>query len=485
MELRQYLRILLGKWWIIIPLTLMGFTYSLVFSYSRTPIYQSSSTYVTALDSSLYTTGEGDALYGFDSLTGADQRIFVTYCSVLTSQVVISRAYTLLNVQNNSVDPSDYKVTCSNLPETNVLLLTVTGPAPKVVEKLNEAIGTTGLVETNALYRLFPLKKLDPVGLEPDPISPKIPQNAALGTGVGLILGISLAFLIEYFQAPSTRLEALSIRNAQMGVYNERYFRQRFEQEINRAHARNRPISMAMLNLIPNEDFRLLPENAQVTLYRMAAVMTEDRVGKDNIVAYLRPQTLGILLAETPADQAQELLEKLHGEIRKHHFESDGYSTTFVANSGLVTSSGAALDYYGMLDKASEALKVANKAGENTIHLIRATPLPFVLPEMEPEAPGMGGSVSFDELSWPDEDVQTPAQPVLDMPAVSTAAPRKTSNGQAQPHAVPASTSKPKAGSSDPGGIERSLLTRLREDLSRASNQPSDTSEPNEPPSQS
>lgn len=470
MELRQYFKILLGKWWIILSLTLMGFTYSLVFSYSRTPIYESISTYVTALDSSLNTPGDpGSSIYGFETLTGREQRIFVTYCGILTSQTVIKRAYELLAVNTTELDVTKYSVNCSNLPDTNILSLTVTGPSPALVEKLNEAIGTVGVSHTNSLYTLFLLQNLDPVELEPKPISPKYPQNAALGTGMGLMVGIALAFLIEYFQSPSSRLEALSIRHNQMGVYNERYFRQRFEQEINRAHARNRPIGMALLYLIPNEDFRLLPETSQTSLYRAAALMIEDRLGKDHIVAYIRPQTLGILLAETPAHQAQEILERLHAEIRTHHFEVEGYSTSFVANSGLVASSGAALDYSEMIDKAAEALKVANKTGENIIHLIRATPLPFVMPGMEEEQNPADGTLSFDGLGWEDESaeiirpISTPSN--SDMPTVTTSL-HKTTNGQGA-----------KAVEADSAVIEKSLLSRLRDDLIRANRHDKDESE--------
>jgi diguanylate cyclase (GGDEF)-like protein len=184
--------------------------------------------------------------------------------------------------------------------------------------------------------------------------------------------------MIEYLQSPLQRLEAQSIRHPLFGIYNERYFRQRFEQELNRAQARNRPISLALLNLIPNEDFALLPEDTQNTLYRSAALMIEDSMRQGDIAAYMGPRTFGILLAETPASEAQEILEALHARIRSHTFESGSYLTSFVANSGLVASSGGILGYQEMLNKAAEALKTANSTGENIIHLIRAT-TPFVL----------------------------------------------------------------------------------------------------------
>ncbi|NDJ85366.1 MAG: diguanylate cyclase [Chloroflexi bacterium] len=404
MELRQYVYILLSKWWIILPLALMGFTYSLVFSYSQTPTYEAASTYVTRLDTAL-SDDLDTTIFGVETLTGRE-RIFVTYCELMTSKAVRYDAYRLMNLDPVQVDleavDEDYDVTCANLPETNVLLLTVRGPSPEFVARLNEAVGLTGSARANRLYSYFPLENLDPVDLEEDPVAPGYVQNGVLGGALGLVVGITLAFAIEYFQSPSKRLEQLSIRHPQLGIYNQRYFRQRFEEEINRAYARNRPISMALLQLTPNEDFELLPESVQVALTRAAALMIQDTLSQGAIVAYMRPRTFGILLAETPGDEARRTLEKLHTILRTQTFESGGYVSGFVARSGLVVSSGNALNYQEMLDKASEALKRADATGENSIYIIRAIPQPFVMPQQDADDDfdSFDDYSAYDDLGW-------------------------------------------------------------------------------------
>jgi diguanylate cyclase (GGDEF)-like protein len=247
-----------------------------------------------------------------------------------------------------------------------------------LVKRLNEAIGVAGVSRTNSLYSFYPLEPLDPVALAEDQVSPKHSQNAILGGALGLAVGITLALMVEYLRSPLERLEAMSIRHPQMGVYNERYFKQRLEEETNRAHARLRPISVALVRLHPNEDFALLPEQVQTALLRNAAVLMEDQIRQGDILAYVKPQTFGILLAETPGDEAQTLLQQLHTDIRSHTFEVKGYVSSFIANTGVVASSGGSIGYQAMLDKAGEALITAEQIGENTIHLIRATPRPFL-----------------------------------------------------------------------------------------------------------
>lgn len=377
MELREYFKILLGKWWLILPLTLMGFTYSLVFSYSQNPTYESVSTYITGVNPNITSQGNTDLIAYVSDVVAGRERIYTTICEVMTSRDVLDKALILLELDAKSIDISEYSATCTNLPDSQALSLAVTGPSPVLVQRLNEAIGRAGMARSNTPSNLSYVSSLDSASGS-EQIGPKYLQNGVLGGALGLVIGVTLALMIEYLQSPLQRLEALSIRHPLFGIYNERYFRQRFEQELNRAQARNRPISLALLNLLPNEDFALLPEDTQNTLYRSAALMIEDAMRQGDIAAYMGPRTFGILLPETPASEAQDVLEALHAKIRTHTFDSGSYLTSFVANSGLVASSGGILGYQEMLNKAAEALRTANSTGENIIHLIRAT-TPFVL----------------------------------------------------------------------------------------------------------
>jgi len=101
-------------------------------------------------------------------------------------------------VSTASFDPLAYTTTCTVLPETNVVKVYVQGPAPAVVQRINEAIGMIGTARASDLYKYFLLDPLDPVTLNPVPISPNHPQNASLGLILGLILGVVVSFGREY-----------------------------------------------------------------------------------------------------------------------------------------------------------------------------------------------------------------------------------------------------------------------------------------------
>jgi len=382
MELREYLRILLKSWWIIISLALVSLTGALLFSYTRTPIYESSSTYVVRLQSF---DSPSQTMYGLDTLS-RQQRIFSTYCQVITSNATRSDAYAVMNVDATAAKLDDYTVSCNVLPDTNVLRVAVQGPSPAVASRFNEAVGTVGIQHTQGLYNYFPLDKLDPVAVTETPIYPNPTQNGILGAALGIIMGVSLAFIIHYLRSPLERLEGLSIRDRKLGTYNERYFQQRLVEEIDRARARHRPTSVALLRLIPDEDFVLLPEQVQDKILRQVAVKLEDNMRQGDIVAYVGQQLFGVLLTEAPGDEAQEMVARLHEAIRGQTFRADDYVASFNAQTGIVESSGGALNAKSMIAKAGEALRTTD-AGEHSIQLLRASPRPFVAGNADSDYP--------------------------------------------------------------------------------------------------
>src|SRR5689334_6316035 len=119
MELREYIRIILKSWWLILPITLLSLSVALFFSYQQTPIYEATSTYVTGL-----AMGSGvsavDSVYAADTLFGRD-RVFITYCEIMKSGAVWDRAFQLLNLdpKNPGFDTVLYTRSCSNVPSSN------------------------------------------------------------------------------------------------------------------------------------------------------------------------------------------------------------------------------------------------------------------------------------------------------------------------------------------------------------------------------
>ena len=377
MELREYLGIFIRRWWVIIPTILIALTGSMLFSYSQTPIYEANSTFVAAYSSDAVTDRD-TFIDGLEALTN-QEGIFITYCEIFKSASVRLEVSRVLAVDPNSGVLDDYTVSCSKLPETNVLLLTAQGPSRALLENMSKATGLVGMARTNSLYLYFPLTPLDDVALEDSPVSPNHKQNAALGGAFGVLLGIGAALMIEYLRRPGERIAAMSIRHPQIGIYNDAYFERRAQEELQRAHIRNRPISMALLRILPDEDFFLMPKSAQNILIRKLALLLEHKVDHGSLIAYLRPMLIGVLLIETPGGAANAVVEQLQDAVRSQPFQAEGgYQTTFSARAGIVASSGSLMSYREMYEAAQDALKGLEVDSGSQINLVHGVPRPFM-----------------------------------------------------------------------------------------------------------
>lgn len=371
MELREYIRIVLRGIWLIIPLTLLTVTITAIFSYSQPPVYESNATFVTRLDSTL--SSIGDTIYGLDTLLGR-QRIFVTYCDVMSSDSTLNQALELLQISPEV--GSQYKVVCSPVPESNVLVLTVQGNSPIVVERLNTAVGQVGVERVNRLYNFFPVEVLDPVELVEGPVAPNHTTNLVLGGALGLIISVSLAFLLDYLRSPQSDFEALSIRDADFAVYKDRYFQRRLQEEFERAKTSYRTLSVAFVKLTFNEDFEILPEKVQKELVRRVALDMQNYQPQSNIVAYRGQAIFEVLIPERSGSQArldiQEMVGTLHPKVYRH----ESYHTRFEFQAVVVESDGAD-GIIGLQQEGLKALAEIDWQDRNRVHSVSKLAKPF------------------------------------------------------------------------------------------------------------
>jgi diguanylate cyclase (GGDEF)-like protein len=381
MELREYIRILLKHVRLVILFTLVSFTITMLVSYEQTPVFESISTYVTRLE-----TGGGfeTFVYGLDTLAGRSS-IINTYCDVMESGDVRLAAYQMLNLDPKAEYLEDFVVDCTVLPTSTVFTINVQGTIPAVVQALNQAIGMAGIERANSLYPVFRVVPLDIVYLNETPVSPNYLFNGVLGIALGLMVSVTMVLLLEYLRTPQEKLDALSIYDTRLNVYNNRYMQRRLQEEINRARMQNRLMALAFVTLVPDEDYMLLGESDQELLLRAAATRLRDNLRETDIIAYRGDQTFLVLMPETSEQSALQMIRKLHDDMRSKPVSSDRYLSNFTAVTGLIENNGGTLDGKESQNLAMEALRTALQAGSNTIEFIRTKPSPFTVDETEME----------------------------------------------------------------------------------------------------
>lgn len=190
LQLQQYLRIIRESWWIILAIVLVSTGISFAYSYSQTPIYEATATFVVNPNARITKTDE--VLYSLDTLAGRTS-LATTYSNVLKSKVIIEQAAASLNVPPQMLE--DYTINAVVLPDSSVLSLQIRGPSPALVADLANAVGTIGIKYIRDLQEIYELRRLDPAVVNSEPISPNHLVDITLAVMIGVIGGVAFAIL--------------------------------------------------------------------------------------------------------------------------------------------------------------------------------------------------------------------------------------------------------------------------------------------------
>jgi succinoglycan biosynthesis transport protein ExoP len=193
MELREYLRILQERCWIVLAAFVSTIVATAVFTFTQPPTYQATVTYIITPIGG-YETVEGlvDVL---DAMSRRAQ-IAGTYANVAASREIKRRAADELGLSQAQRDA--LSVESQLLPDTNVIEITVEGTNRELVKVFADTVGVNTASYVQRLYEAYGLIALDPAMLPESPVRPRTVWNLALGTTLGLALGVGLAFLSDY-----------------------------------------------------------------------------------------------------------------------------------------------------------------------------------------------------------------------------------------------------------------------------------------------
>lgn len=192
MELRQYFDILKRGWWVIVAMMLVISGIGVFYSYSQTPIYESTANFV--VNPTLKVNETGDLLYSLDTLASRTT-LATTYANILSSRTTIEAAATALGVSPDIIE--DYTVSALVLPDSNIIQLTVDGPSPELAADLANQIGKIGEQSVRNLQEIYELRLVDTAIPNNEPISPNHPIDITLSAMVGIAGGLAFVTLRE------------------------------------------------------------------------------------------------------------------------------------------------------------------------------------------------------------------------------------------------------------------------------------------------
>ncbi|KXC05336.1 MULTISPECIES: polysaccharide biosynthesis tyrosine autokinase [Microbacterium] len=194
MELSDYIRILRKNWLVIVVLTLLGLGAAAGYSLTRTPIYESSSTVFV----STQTAGTAAELQQGSNFT---QARINTYVGLVSTPVVLNPVIADLGLAVTAESLAG-RVKASATLNSTLITISVSDPDAVQSAKLANAIAAS---LASAVPQLEPetaaggspvrLSRVSDAQPALKPSSPNVPLNLALGTLIGLALGIGVAVL--------------------------------------------------------------------------------------------------------------------------------------------------------------------------------------------------------------------------------------------------------------------------------------------------
>lgn len=367
MELKAYIRILMRRWWIVVPTFLITFLATIVLTFREVPLYESSATYVLKLGASFQ--DDKGFVSALDILSRRAE-IAATYTEVATSRLIKRQAADALGLSSD--ERGDLSVSSRAVGGTNVLEISVEGSDPALARDFTNEIGAQTIAYVRNLYETYELEPLDQATLRTTPISPNYPLNLSLGAILGLFLGAGLAFMAEYLRAPAEQTTMFNILDDGTGLYNRRYFLFRLRQELSRVRRSRAPLSIALMNIDHHGVMDgASPQFRDEALRRVLQLLTP-LLREEDLMARFGDTVLAFLLPDQPGEAAKSAIEGIQTRIASTPIELDarGARLSLQGAAGIVTYQEHTADIDALLAKATHALEGAEAAAYDRVQLL-------------------------------------------------------------------------------------------------------------------
>jgi len=219
MEFKTYLRILVNRWWIILPSFLITFIATVVFTFTQPVVYQATATYVVRVG--VIFQDDRSFVSALDTLSRRVE-IASTYAEVMNSRVIKNLAADALGLSPEH--RRSLSVDSRLIAGTNILEIIVEGNDPVLVQDFTNAVGAQTVAYVQKLYETYELEPLDQAALPESPVKPDKALILSLGGLFGLILGVGLALITEYLEtSPEPAADSMSLKSEAEALASDQF----------------------------------------------------------------------------------------------------------------------------------------------------------------------------------------------------------------------------------------------------------------------
>lgn len=192
---KEFLEIIIKKWWLIILLTVFGFGTAYIYTVKYvTPVYEANTV--------LYIGQEGGSLGSIDVSLGqlnANSQLLVDYKQIASTRLVINEVIKNLGL-NISYDEFKDNVIIESVLDSRLFTVGFRHSDPQVAKKIADELAKQLTVAVLQIVGVENIRILDQALVPQVPISPNVLLNAVIGGLLGFFIAlfvIILMFLIN------------------------------------------------------------------------------------------------------------------------------------------------------------------------------------------------------------------------------------------------------------------------------------------------
>ena len=310
MKTRIFLRTLQRNWWLILMTALIAVIVSMLVSYLTEPVYKVSAKFIVV--TSTHLASENGELNDSD----VQSRVVVafTFLEIINSQNVMTKALQSLEPQLEDVDK--YNHLANVVPNSSVIELIVTGPNSQTATLLANTIGEQAIIYYNQIDQGFNIALLDKAVPAIIPTRPRPLHDASVALLIGIITGITLAFVRGQLQYP---LEAYRMRlslDSATGVYSIGYFSRLIEGRI--AGNADSILTVGIIELQGLLDFfDIIPTQDLNRLLILATDSIRRELRGDDIIGRWDNATFIVMMQDTTEAAAVRIFDKIRTRLVK------------------------------------------------------------------------------------------------------------------------------------------------------------------------
>lgn len=188
-DLKQIFEILMKRMWIIVAIVIVTTTTAAVSSYFfMDKVYEASSRLVISTKADSGNMQNDVALF---------QRLSKTYSEIAKSRTISKNVISRMGL---NLSPGQFasKVTVSSVRDTEVIEIRVQDNNPQLAARIADELSDVFMEKIVVLLNIDNIQVLDRASVPDSPIAPRSALNVAIALVLGAMLGVGVAFLLEY-----------------------------------------------------------------------------------------------------------------------------------------------------------------------------------------------------------------------------------------------------------------------------------------------